>query len=339
MQHLNIGIIGSGAIAKVHARCVQSHPKAKLLGMVCSDEKRAKTLGSEFDIPIFSDEESLLEIPIDAVIVCNESGKHGQSSMKAARAKKHILCEKPLEITSQKIDAILDTVEANNVCLGVVFQNRTHPEYKKFKKALKDGVIGTPLLAQTQINWYRDAAYYESNPWRGTLQWDGGAAFMNQGIHTIDLLLDLLGDVALVSGTIATTTHAIEGEDLGVAHLKFKSGVLGTLSGGTALYPGFPEQIALYGTHGRMIFEAGKIIEAPDANLISPTNPNENNSNATAKIKNDSLHLNILSNFIDAVLEQRQPLVNGTSARNSVAFIEALYEENETKNKLKKEHI
>ena len=330
MEHLNIGIIGSGAIAKVHARGIQSHPKAMLMGMVCSDKKRAQTLSYEFGVPIYNKEEQLFESSIEAVIVCNESGKHGSSSIKAAKAKKHILCEKPLEVTSEKIDAILDAVKLNGVTLGVVFQNRTHPEYCKFKKALNEGLIGTPLLVQTQINWYRDAAYYKNNPWRGTLHWDGGAAFMNQGIHTIDLLLDLLGDVASVKGKIATTTHAIEGEDLGVAHLQFKNGVLGTLSGGTALYPGFPEQIAIYGTQGRMIYEAGRIIEAPDGNLISPLNTNENNSNATAKIENDSLHSNILSNFIEAVQQQKQPMVNGLSAKKSVALIEALYHANKS---------
>ncbi len=330
MTHLKVGIIGSGAIAKVHASCVQNYHQTQLAGMVCTNAERKKELKNEFSCPLYSTEEELLAQPLDAVVVCNESGKHGASIIKAAKAKKHILCEKPLEVTPQKIDTLLATVAAQGVTLGVVFQNRTHPEYLKFKKALKEGVIGTPLLAQTQINWYRPPSYYESNPWRGTLQWDGGAALMNQGIHTLDLLLDLLGDVDTVGGMIATKLHQIEGEDLAVAHLTFKNGVLGTLSGGTALYPGYPEQIALYGTQGRMIYEAGKIIEAPLESLITTATSTENNSNATAKIENESLHLNILSNFIEAVMEQKEPLVNGYSAKKSVVLINALYQASNT---------
>lgn len=330
MTQLRVGIIGSGAIAKVHANCVKKLQQTELVGMVCGDPHRKIGLEQEFSVPVYDTEDALLAKPLEVVIVCNESGKHGASIIKAAKAKKHILCEKPLEVTPKKIDDILAVVSAQQVTLGVVFQNRTHPEYIKFKKAFQEGVIGTPLLAQTQINWYRPPSYYKSNPWRGTLQWDGGAALMNQGIHTIDLLLDLLGDVETIGGVVATKRHQIEGEDIAVAHLAFNNGVLGTLSGGTALYPGYPEQIALYGTQGRMIYEAGKIIEAPVESLITTTKSNENNSNASAKIENESLHLNVISNFIEAVIQQKEPFVNGYSAKKSVALINALYQASKT---------
>lgn len=325
MRVLDIGIIGSGAIAKVHANCVQSFEKTNLVGIVCTDPSRSKQLEEDFNCIVYNNEETLLEQSLDAVIICNESGKHGQSSMRAANAQKHILCEKPLEVTPLKVTSLLDFINEKKVILGVVFQNRTHPEYIKFKKAFNQGIIGIPLLVQTQINWFRDAHYYKNNPWRGTLQLDGGAALMNQGIHTVDLLLDLLGETDHIAGSVSTKIHAIEGEDVAVAHFKFKNGVLGTLSGGTALYPGFPERIEVYGTKGRMVYEAGMIVEAPDQKLISINKAPKNNSNTTAKIKDQSLHLNVLEDFVDAILKNKEPLVTGKSAKKSVDFITQIY--------------
>ena len=325
MRVLDIGIIGSGAIAKVHANCVQFFDKTNLVGIVCTDPLRSKQLEEDFNCIVYNNEETLLEQSLDAVIVCNESGKHGQSIIRAANAQKHILCEKPLEVTPLKITSLMEIINEKKIILGVIFQNRTHPEYIKFKKTFNQGIIGTPLLVQTQINWFRDAHYYKNNPWRGTLELDGGAALMNQGIHTVDLLLDLFGDTEYIAGSVSTKVHAIEGEDVAVAHFKFKNGVLGTLSGGTALYPGFPERIEIYGTKGRMVYEAGMIVEAPNEKLISINKAPKNNSNMTAKIKDQFLHLNVLEDFVDAICKNKEPLVTGKSAKKSVDFITQIY--------------
>ena len=174
--------------------------------------------------------ESLLEIPeIEVVCVCNESGLHGETIARIAKAGKNILCEKPLETTIEKIDQIAEVVKSSGIKLGCVFQNRENPEYIKLKNYFDSGILGKVLLCQATINWYRPPNYYK-NSWRGTLSMDGGAALINQGIHTIDLMLDLMGEVSEVSGFIDTLYHDIEGEDLGVASFKFKSGALGTLS-------------------------------------------------------------------------------------------------------------
>jgi len=328
---MKFGLVGNGNIAKVHAQCIAQIEGAQLMGVVCSDPQRIEEVKKQFNSPVFpSLTELLSSTAVDAISVCNESGKHGKAIREASSAKKHVLCEKPLEITVDKIDAVLDCVAQNNTVLAVAFQNRTHPEYLKLKKALRDGIIGKPLLLCAQIHWYRDEKYYQSNPWRGTLKGDGGAALINQGIHTLDLVLDLLGDVEFVTGTVATQVHQIEGEDTAVAQLRFKNGVLGTLSGGTCLYPGFSEKIELYGEKGRLIYEAGKISDAPNKNLITTTALKENESSATAILEDNTLHRNIYDDFISAIQQKKAPLVCGQSARKSVALINAIYQSSST---------
>ena len=120
-------------------------------------------------------------------------------------------------------------LESSGIKLGCVFQNRENPEYIKLKNYLDSGALGKVLLCQSTINWYRSPKYYEDS-WRGTIAMDGGAALINQGIHTVDLIIDLMGEVSEVNGYIDTLYHKIEGEDIGIASIKFKSGALGTLS-------------------------------------------------------------------------------------------------------------
>ena len=328
---MKFGLVGNGNIAKVHAKCIDQIEGAHLMGVVCSNSLRYKEIEDQFNSPVFSSLTSLLSsTSVDAISVCNESGNHGEAILEASSAKKHVLCEKPLEITVDKIDAILECISQNQTTLAVAFQNRTHPEYLKLKKALSEDIIGKPLLLCAQIHWYRDEKYYKSNPWRGTLKWDGGAALINQGIHTLDLVLDLMGEVEFVNGTIATQVHQIEGEDTAVAQLRFKNGVLGTLSGGTCLHPGFPEKIEIYGEKGRLTYEAGKIIDAPDKNLITTLSNDENKSSGTALLENIALHKNIYEDFISAIQQNKSPLVSGQSARKSVALINAIYQSSST---------
>ena len=235
-KKIGFGVIGTGNIAKFHAQCIDKIPNAKLLGVLSKTESRALDIAVNFRAPVFWEIEKLLSHPeIDVICVCNESGLHGATIAKIAKAGKHILCEKPLETTVEKIDRIAEVVKSTGIQLACVFQNRENPEYKKLKTFVESGSLGKILLCQTSINWYRPPTYYEGS-WRGTKALDGGAALINQGIHTIDLMLDLMGEVALVSGLVDTLHHQIEGEDVAVAALKFKSGALGTLSGGTALY-------------------------------------------------------------------------------------------------------
>jgi predicted dehydrogenase len=261
-KKFGFGVIGTGNIAKFHAQCINKIPNAKLLGVLSKSESRARQVSKSFNAPVFWDIEKLLSnSEIDIICVCNESGLHAPTISRIAKAGKNVLCEKPLETSVKKIDDISDMVKVSRIKLGCVFQNRENPEYRKLKTYLQSGILGKILLCQTSINWYRPPSYYKDS-WRGTLAMDGGAALINQGIHTVDLTLDIMGEVDCISGFIDTLHHQIEGEDVAVAVLKFNSGALGTLSAGTALFPGEPESISLYGTLGNVVFSGGKIISS-----------------------------------------------------------------------------
>ena len=329
---LGIGIVGSGAIAKVHAACIKAQHNTYLTGILSRSQKNASVIADEFNTAVFTNsKEFYKQANLDAVCICNESGRHGEVITEAIHENKHILCEKPLETSLPKIDIILDQLKKTSLKLGVVFQNRLNPAYKEFKFAVQSGKLGTILLVTTQINWYRDATYYQNNAWRGTLELDGGAALINQGIHTLDLLLDLMGEVEQVGAKIDTKVHDIEGEDLAVAHLTFKNGSLGTLSAGTCLYPGFPESISVFGTKGSMVFQGGSIQSCSLPNWKPKKTLNTSQNSKTAKINSFELHQAVLNNFVNAILEDRQPLVNTAEARKSVELIQAIYKASNTK--------
>ena len=328
-KKVGFGIIGTGNIAKFHADCIEKIDNANLLGVVSKSETRAKEVCKLYDCPVFSDIESLLEIPeVDIVCICNESGLHGATITKVAKAGKNILCEKPLETTIERIDQIAAVVKSSGIKIGCVFQNRENPEYIKLKNYFDSGILGKVLLCQATINWYRPPNYYK-NSWRGTLSMDGGAALINQGIHTIDLILDLMGEVSEVSGFIDTLYHDIEGEDLGVASFKFKSGALGTLSFGTSLFPGEPESISIYGTKGSICFTGGKIISSTVDNINNQLITNKTNLGSGASDPmaiSDQLHISVIKNMINVILKDEKPKVDINEAKKSVALINAIYQ-------------
>lgn len=323
---LGIGIVGSGAIARVHAQCIQSHSSAYISGVLSTSEDRARALATEVNTPYFVNSDAFYnQQGLHAVVICNESGRHGESLEKALDANMHVLCEKPLETSLDKIDKILNLVNSKNLKIGVVFQNRFNPEYKKLKKLVLEGFLGKILLVNTQINWYRDPSYYANREWRGSLDLDGGAALINQGIHTLDLLIDLIGAIDQVGGTIATRIHQIEGEDIAVAHFKFQNGTLGTLSAGTCLYPGYPESITVYGTKGQLHFEGGQI-KSCSLSKWNPKSTSEGTSgNNSPSVNNIELHQAVFNDFMESIETDREPSVTPAVARKSVELIQAIY--------------
>ena len=327
-KQIGFGIIGTGNIAKLHARCIEAIPYAKLLGVVSKTKSRAESVQEYFSSPVFCEIDQLLKTPdLEIVCVCNESGHHLETISKIAKYGINILCEKPLEITTDRIDTISKIIKEHNVKLGCVFQNRMNPEFIQLKKILAEGLLGKILLVQTSVNWYRSSEYYEDS-WRGTKEIDGGATFINQGIHTIDLIINLIGEVVEISGFIDTLHHNIEGEDVGVASFRFKNGALGTLSGGTALYPGEPESIGVFGTLGNVQFEGGQIVSSslPEINGLLNIKGDSNGSGASDPMAiGDQFHIDSITNMIAAVKDEKEPLVGVNEARKSVAFINALY--------------
>lgn len=329
-KKIGVGIIGTGSIAGVHIQSVRELENCQLLGLASSSRERARAAAEKYGLRVYEDYHNLLkDNDIRLVIICTHSGNHLEPTLAAAAAGKHVLVEKPLEVSLKRADQMIEGCRQAGVKLGCIFQNRFSPDYQRLKNAVTAGELGKLNLGNAYIKWYRDPAYYDSSDWKGTIKGDGGAALINQGIHTIDLLLDIMGDVASVFGKVKTVKHQIEGEDLGVGLISFASGALGTVEGSTAITPGYPERLEIFGDKGSVILEAGKIISwqvGTEAGQPEDVQPDNGSGASDPTAIGHALHKAQINDFAEAILEDREPAVTGVSGRKSLELIMKIYE-------------
>jgi UDP-N-acetyl-2-amino-2-deoxyglucuronate dehydrogenase len=326
---IRFGIIGTGAIAGMHAKAIEACEDSLLVGVCSSSEERAAQAEKNFAVPAYWNISSFLEeLDMDVVCICTHSGNHLEPALEVAKAGKHILLEKPIEVNLARADELITVCGEAGVKLGVIFQNRLKHGYLQLKRAVREGHLGRLLMGTASINWYRDPGYYSSSAWKGTISGDGGAALINQGVHTIDLLLDIMGDAKSVFGQVRTMVHDIEGEDLGAALVNFENGALGTITGGTSLYPGNPERLEIYGDKGSIILEAGEIVTW-NVDGLKPEEVSDNvgGSGASDPMAIDfRLHLGQIRDMIHAIRNDIEPMVTGRDARKSLALILGIYQ-------------
>jgi UDP-N-acetyl-2-amino-2-deoxyglucuronate dehydrogenase len=330
MKKTGIGIIGTGAIAGKHADAIKELDNGELIAMCSSNPERARSATSKYQIKTYSDISDFLKHPgLDIVCICTASGQHYEPTIQAANAGKHVIVEKPIEINLERADKMIQTCSENGVKFGVIFQNRFNPEYIKIKNAIKEGKLGKLLMGNAYVNWFRDEAYYNTSPWKGTLKGDGGGALINQAIHTIDLLLDCMGEVQSVFGKTSTLYHSIEGEDTAAAMVNFSSGAMGTITASTAIYPGYPERLEIYGTKGSVILEGGKItawnIQGESPVYTIPSSKPSSGASDPMSIGHQ-WHMFQYRDFLNAIIGERDPLVSGEEGKKSLKLITAIYE-------------
>lgn len=336
-KELGFGIIGTGAIAALHAAAINACPDSRLVAVCSSTPARAKAAAEKFGVPADHQiHDFLSRSDLDVVAICTHSGNHLEPALEAARAGKHILLEKPIEVSLERAKVLTQACADAGVKLGVIFQNRLKPGYLQLKQAVEAGVLGKLLLGTAAINWYRDATYYSSSDWKGTLKGDGGAALINQGVHTIDLLLDIMGEAEAVYGQVRTLVHKIEGEDLGAAVIDFKSGALGTITGGTSLFPGNPERLEIYGEKGNTILEGGKIVtwNVPGEMGELPASEMGGSGAADPMAIDYRLHLGQVEDMVAAIRENREPMVSGRDAMKSLQLILGIYQSSKENRKV-----
>ena len=234
---VKLGLVGCGRISKNHFDAIAKVDGLRIAAVCDTDESRARAAGAALDVPWFSQYAMMLEKgDIDAVSVCTPSGLHSQQGILAARAGKHVITEKPMSITLEQADALVQACDAAGVQLFVVKQNRLNPSIQLLKRAVDKGRFGKIFLANTTVRWNRPQDYYDSASWRGTWEFDGGA-FMNQASHYVDLLQWLVGPVESVMAKTATQARRIEAEDSGVAVLRFRNGAIGVIEVNVLTYP------------------------------------------------------------------------------------------------------
>ena len=334
MDALGFVVVGCGNIAPVHAEAVRTARGARLVGFVGKSAARAQAMAERFGVPASTDLDAMLSRPdVGAVLIGTPSGTHAELGIRAARAGKHVLTEKPIDVTLDRGQALIDACQEHGVKLGVIFQSRFLPAVQLLKREIGRGQLGRIFMADAYVKWYREPAYYEAARWRGTLALDGGGALINQAIHTIDLLQYLVGPVASVFGHTDRMLHqGIEGEDTAVAVVQFEAGALGVIQGSTALFPGFARRIEIHGEQGSVILEGDAIREwrlrgggGEESELgrmaqrdapggpVDPTKPDV------------AGHRSQVEDFVEAVRHDRSPAVDGPEGLKALAIVLAVY--------------
>jgi len=326
---VRVGIVGGGNISDTHARAARETPGVELAAFWARDPEKARRMAAGYGGTAFQNlEDMLAHRPMDLVLVGTPSGLHAEHARAAARRGLHVLVEKPLDITTERIDALIDECDRARVKLGVIFQDRTAPHLQWLKQLIAQGALGKPILASARVKWYRPPEYYAGSRWRGTWALDGGGALMNQGIHSVDLLLWLLGDVERVYATTRTALHAIETEDTAVACLEFAGGAVGTLDVTTAAFPGFPRRVELTGSEGTIVVERDHVVSVELRTPRAPPPPDEGeaNASATSPVVSDARgHRRVLEDFVSAIRTGGAPLCDGRDGRRSVELAQAVY--------------
>jgi predicted dehydrogenase len=336
---MKFGIIGAGMIGHFHAKAITAMTGGTLHSVFDLRQEAAEKLAGEYGGTAYSDmAEFLADKELEIVTVGTPSGAHLEPSLAALNAGKHVICEKPLEITLERIDQLTAAAAANGKTIAAVLNRRFHPGMDAFKKASDEGRFGTLTNASAYVKWYRDQAYYDSAGWRGTWALDGGGALMNQSIHTVDSLLYLAGPVKSVQANTACLAHErIEVEDIVVAIVEFESGARGVIECSTCTWSkdGHPARVQLSGTEGSVFladeaFEIWDFMEEKpeDAEIQATLMKGQEaglGANDPSAI-NFHQHQRNFEEVVNAIAEGREPTTSASEARKPVALITAIYE-------------
>ena len=331
------GIVGTGVIAAIHAEAIAllsktGLPDAALVAVTDVAPGAAAAFAAARGVTAEPDLTALLaRRDIDVVCVCVPSGLHASIGVQAAKAGKHLVVEKPIDVSLDAADRLIAAAEAAGVALTVISQHRFDLGLIELRRLLGAGALGRLVLGEASTKWYRSQAYYDSATWRGTYAMDGGS-LMNQGVHYVDLLRWCMGPVREVTALYATQAHQIEVEDTSLAVVRFASGAVGTILSSTAAFPGFPQRLEITGTEGTVIVEDGQIVRralrtdppggpAPAASTGAAADP------AALEVAS---HAAQIADLLAAVDSGREPAVSGQSAREALEIVLAVYESSRT---------
>jgi len=327
---VKVGILGGGNISDTHARAALGIPGVEIAAVCGANRQKAERLAQAYGGVVYDDIERFLEHrPLDIVAIGSPSGLHADQAIAAIGRGLHVLSEKPLDVTTVKVDSVIAAADRGGVKVGVFFQDRLKPDIAAMKSTIASGRLGKPIFAGGHVRWYRPPEYYGTSRWRGTYALDGGGALMNQAIHTVDVLQWLFGPVAQVGARTATRLHPIEVEDTAAAVLEFESGALGIIEATTSSYPGYARRIDVSGSEGTLILDGDRLVAtdlrgAADHPATLPAEPPPENA-ASATVSDSVPHQRIFEDFIRAIRNDTVPVCDAREARPSVAIIEAIY--------------
>jgi predicted dehydrogenase len=334
MKTWNFGIIGAGMIADFHAKAIRHINNAKLIGFCGSNLAKSRALAEKYSCRSFESTGELLQSDeIDIVTIATPSGAHMEPAIEAARHGKHVICEKPLEISLERIDKMIEAHNKSGTQLGGIFNFRYNDAVQVLKNAIDTGRFGTITYAAVYVPWWRTDEYYKSS-WRGTWKLDGGGALMNQSIHMIDMLQYMMGPVKSLQAYNATLAHSIEVEDTAAAILQFKNNALGMIYGSTASFPGQYRRIEITGNKGTAIqvensFKVWQFADESekDREILKKYGEIEGGGGTSdpAAIPFQP-HAKNIAAFINSIEKGQAFEIDGLEARKSVEIILAIYQ-------------
>ena len=344
-EKLRFSILGCGVIGPVHAEAIASLPDAELISVVDIHPEKAQKLAGQYGATPYTQLQHMLDKePIDVVIICAPSGLHGELACQVMRSGRHVIVEKPMEITREAIDEMLQVQQATGVKLAVISQHRFDKASLQVHNLVEEKAFGRLALGNAIVPWWRSQEYYDSGDWRGTWKLDGGGVLMNQSIHSIDLLQWLMGPVKSVFGYTDTLVHRMETEDVAVAVLRFANGALGTIAATTGAYPGVTTCIEIFGDKGSAIIENDNLSflhlarddkEAISSYGVSPQEQKKvegkSSTSQNPAALSASSHALQIADMIRAIREDGTPLVDGYEGRHPVEIILGIYESARTK--------
>jgi UDP-N-acetyl-2-amino-2-deoxyglucuronate dehydrogenase len=353
-RKIRFGIVGCGAIGPTHAGAIQQIEDAQLVAVADSLPERGKAMAEKFGVSnVYADAQDLLnDKAVDVVCLCTPSGAHAQGAIDALQAGKHVIVEKPMDVSLEACDRMIAAQQRSGRELAVISQHRFDAASQLVKELIDSGKLGKLFLATAEVKWWRTQEYYDSGDWRGTWAMDGGGALMNQAIHTIDLIQWLVGGVESVFAQTKIASHErIEVEDAAVATLRFHSGAIGSFVASTAAYDGLPVRIDLFGTQGSAIIEGDRlklvtlksgescVTERAAAHALSVAR------GGTASVKDQAFHREgaveqgavwgdahraQIQDFLRSLRTGTKPLIEGKSGRDPVEIILAMYDSAKT---------
>lgn len=353
-NRLRFGVIGIGSIGPTHCGAIAQISDAQLVAVADLNRQQAVAEAKKYSVnKIYGDYRELIADPdIDVVCICTPSGMHADMAVDAMRAGKHVVVEKPMDVSLEACDRMIAAEKETGRKLTVISQHRFDAASVTVKQAIDSGKLGKIILATAEVKWWREQSYYDNAGWRGTWKMDGGGSLMNQGVHTVDVLQWLVGGVSVVWGKARAAGHErIETEDSAVLAMEFKCGAIGTLVTTTAAYKGLPARIEVYGTNGSAVIEGDRLTrmclksgeEYVNSELAShaisvaqggTASVREETSQKTAKAVDGQTwgdaHRAQIEDLIAAIRTNTKPLIDGAAARKPVEIILATYQSQRT---------
>lgn len=345
-EPLRVAVVGCGIIGRNHADAIARHPGLQLIALVDAVAASARSLADHVDgqgrprpAAYSTLAEALEATPtVDLVVICTPSGLHAALAAEAIRAGKHVVIEKPLEVTlpaARELAELALDAESRGLVVSVISQHRFDPASELVHASIADGEFGIVTSGIASVAWFRTQEYYDSAGWRGTWELDGGGAVMNQGVHTVDLLLWMLGEPLEVSARTALLAHTgIEVEDTAVATVSFESGALGVIHATTAAYPGPFARLQVHGSTGSAVIQDDRLEYFHTATRAATEEGNqawavldaaEVHGNPRAPDSFVVGHLRQYRDVVAAIREERLPAVRVADALLAMAVVRAMY--------------